>query len=222
MADKGAALETAWVLHARPYRNSSLVLDMFSAGRGRLGVVARGGRRNHLLQPFRPLLVSFTGRGELLNIQQVESAGSALPLAGRALYCGMYLNELLVRLLHRNDPHPGLMAPYEATLHALATDVPAQDVLLRHFELALLDELGYSFSLTEDATGAPLRAGQAYRLDPEQGLVPAASGWPGSALLAMAAGDWQDETRRVARDVLRAALAPHLGARPLVSRELFR
>lgn len=216
------ALEAVWVLHARPYRNSSVILELLGQRRGRMGVVARGGRRNPLLQPFRPLLANLGGRGELLTLAHIEAQGPVLPLAGRALYCGLYLNELLVRLLHRHDPHPGLLTPYEATLTTLAAGVREQDVLLRHFELTLLTELGYGFSLTETADGEPLAAGQRYRFDPEQGLLPATTGWPGEALLAIAAGDWHDEARRTARDLLRAALAPHLGNRPLVSRELFR
>lgn len=220
--EQPGALEAVWVLHARPYRNSSLILEMLGQHRGRIGVVARGGRRNPLLQPFRPLLATLGGRGDLLTLTHVEARGAVLPLAGRALYCGLYLNELLMRLLHRHDPHPALLAPYEATLTTLASGVPEQDVLLRHFELTLLNELGYGFSLTETADGEPLHTGQRYRFDPEQGLLPAATGWPGDVLLAIADGNWHDAARRTARDLLRAALAPHLGSRPLVSRELFR
>ena len=215
-------LEPVWVLHARPYRNSSVILDLLGARRGRIGVVARGGRRNMLLQPFRPLLMDCRGRGDLLTLGHCEAAGPAVPLSGRALFCGMYLNEILMRLLHRFDPHPELMAPYEATLSLLTQADMPQDVLLRRFEMTLLDALGYGFSLTHDAAGEPLRPGEHYRLDPEQGLIAERAGYAGAALLAMAEGTWNDETRRVARDLLRTALAPHLGGKPLVSRELFR
>ena len=215
-------LEAVWVLHSRPYRNSSVILELLGERRGRIGAVARGGRRNTLLQPFRPLLASFSGRGELLTLTHCEAEGAALPLTGRALFCGFYLNEILVRVLHRFDPHPELLEPYRATLSLLThADMP-QDVLLRRFELMLLDALGYGFSLDHDAEGQPLNAGHAYRLDTTLGLIPDPKGFPGDALLAIAAGDWHDTARRVARDLLRQALAPLLGDRPLVSRELFR
>ncbi|MBZ2189839.1 DNA repair protein RecO [Alcanivorax sp. JB21] len=215
-------LEQVWVLHTRPYRNTSLILELFGERRGRIGAVARSGRKNHLLQAFRPLRADFHGRGELLTLGHCEAEGPALPLTGRGLFCGLYLNELLTRLLHRFDPHPELLSPYVVTLSALAQDGVPQDVLLRRFELTLLDVLGYGLALEQDANGAPVRADGTYQLDPHQGLLPAREGWPGNDLLAIAADAWHDSARRTARQLLRAALAPHLGSKPLMSRELFR
>lgn len=212
-----------WVLHRRPYRNSSLLVDLFSAETGRLAVVARGGQRDPLLQPFRPLLVYWAGRGELRSLRSAEAAGVAVPLQGEALYCGLYLNELLVRLLHRDDPQPDLVQAYEAALELLAVAGSPMDVVLRHFEMRLLNAMGYALTLQHDIQDQPLQAGLRYRLLPEQGLVVDVSGpYAGAILNDIVAGHWHDDARRIARDMMREALAPHLGDRPLVSRSLFR
>lgn len=212
-----------WVLHRRPYRNSSLLVDLFSAATGRLAVVARGGQREPLLQPFRPLLAQWAGRGELRSLRSVEAAGVTVSLQGEALYCGLYLNELLVRLLHRDDPQPDLVNAYEMALGLLAIADSPMDVVLRHFEMRLLDAMGYALTLQHDIRDQPLQAGLRYRLLPEQGLVADASGpYAGAILNDIARGHWHDDSRRIARDLMREALAPHLGDRPLVSRSLFR
>lgn len=210
------------VLHARPFRNSSLIVELLSRRHGRVGAVARGGRRNTLLQPFIPLEGVLRGRGELLTLTGVEAAGTAAALRGRALYCGLYLNELLVRLLHRHDPHPELLDEYERTLEALEQAQQPEDLLLRRFEFTLLEILGYGFDLEHDIHGSRVREQQSYRLDPEQGLVPDAEGFSGAHLLALARGEAQAPARRAGRELMRQALAPHLGDRPLASRELFR
>lgn len=212
-----------WVLHRRPYRNSSLLVDLLGAPTGRLAVVARGGQRDPLLQPFRPLLANWSGRGELRSLRSVEAAGVAVALHGEALYCGLYLNELLVRLLHRDDPHPDLVLAYETALELLAVADNPVDVVLRHFEMRLLDAMGYALILQHDIQDQPLQGGLHYRLLPEQGLAVDASGpYPGVILNDIAAGHWHADARRFARDLMREALAPHLGDRPLVSRSLFR
>lgn len=212
-----------WLLHSRPYRNSSLLVELFSDIQGRVGAVARGGRRDPLLQPFRPLQLNLKGRAELKTLQQVEPLGPALLLAGEALYCGLYVNELLMRVLHRDDPHPELMPLYEETLGGLSASDVYRDVLLRNFEFRLLDILGYGFSLSEDAGGQAVQPGLRYRLVADEGLYATSTAeFSGELLLQMAAGDWQPEVRRQARDLMRQALAPHLGGRPLASRELFR
>lgn len=212
-----------WVLHNRPFRNTSLILELFTAEHGRVGVVLRGGRRNSLITPFRPLNGQLKGKGELLTLAGCEpDGGSAVMLSGKALYCGLYLNELLVRLLHRHDPHPTLLPVYEQTLHMLsAPDVPL-DIVLRRFERSLLDELGYGFSLADDIHGDSIKADFYYTLDPEKGLLPTGHGWSGKDLQAIVKEQWNDNARRVAREIMRLALAAHLGDKPLTSRELFR
>lgn len=215
-------LDRGWILHNRSFRNTSLIIEILSASRGRCGVVARGGRRNSLLQPFRPLRFSLGGGGELASLRHLEGEAEPVALRGRALYCGFYLNELLLRLLHRDDPHPRLLAVYEDTLVALADDDAVHDIVLRRFEMMVLDELGYGFPLDRDHGGAPLHGQSWYRFHPEQGLVLADNGFEGAALLDMAAGHWTTRARQVARELMREALAPHLGGRPLKSRDLFR
>lgn len=215
--------EPFWVLHGRPFRNSSLVLELFCRSRGRVGAVARGGRSKPLLQPFIPLEGTLHGRGELLTLGAFEARGSAPGLQGRALYCGLYMNELLVRLLHRHDPHAELLAWYEDTLNALAGGEAPLDLLLRRFEFRMLEMLGYGFDLRCDASGRPLHPQSRYRLEPEQGLVEDDQGeFSGKRLIDLVDGSEEPDVRREARELMRRALAPHLGERPLTSRELFR
>ena len=172
-----------------------------------------------------PLMVATTGRGDLKTLTQAEAAGSYVLLQGDALFSGMYLNELLIRLVYPGDPQPVLFAAYQHALEQLAGESAVEPVL-RQFEWQLLDGLGYGFSLTMDALGQPVVADLSYVWNAEQGLVGLDSGnnggVPGSALLAMAANDWaSSETLRAAKRLMRQALAPHLGDRPLISRSLF-
>ncbi|MFK7975571.1 MAG: DNA repair protein RecO [Halioglobus sp.] len=235
MINERVSLQPAYVLHTRPYRDTSALLEVFTAEHGRLSLIAKGARRSgkkgggSSLQPFQPLLVSFSGRADLKTLTGNETAGEAAVLRGDRLYSGLYLNELLMRLLHRYDPHPQLFAAYGDALVALATDA-ALDPSLRRFELVLLDELGYR--LVFDVCGlshAPVQAEACYRFDPELGLVSCAqdqyksSGiYSGTQLQAMAAGDFSGEARHAAKRLLREALAVHLGDKPLNSRSLFR
>lgn len=214
-------LQPAWLLHRRPFRNTSLIVELFVPRLGRVGAVVRGGRKDPSLAPFRPLLVELKKGGELYSLRGCEPRTSSLRLDGKALYCGFYVNELLTRLLHRDDPHPDLWPLYEQTLTALSHG-EMLDVVLRQFEMGLLEEMGYGISLSDDIQGDPISSALFYQLDPEQGLVSAGSGYAGADLLAMLNGDWQPSVRKAARQICRALLAPHLGDRPLKSRELFR
>lgn len=217
-----AGQSPAWLLHRHAFRNTSLIVDLFLPERGRTGAVARGGRRTPVLAPFTPLWVDLkAGSGELSTLRQVEPRGPAVPLRGAALYCGFYLNELLVRLLHRDDAHPDLWPAYEASLTALIEDTPL-DVTLRRFELVLLEQIGYGLALDQDADGRPLDPHGLYQWLPDQGLSAAPDGYSGELLRALAEDHWSDDVRRIAKPLLRAALAPYLGDKPLRSRELFR
>lgn len=230
------ALQPAFVLHTRPYRDSSRLLEVFTAEHGRISLLARGARRparggsgSALLQPFTPLLLSFSGRGELKALGAIETAGGAIALRGERIYSGLYLNELLVRLLHRHDPHPQLFAAYGRALSELATG-DAVEPALRRFEFTLLHELGYGFELATDGrSGESVREEDWYHYHPDCGLY-AREGvmeaqrpaYAGSDLLAMAEGEFDGRVRLTARRLLRHALAAHLGETPLRSRELFR
>jgi DNA repair protein RecO (recombination protein O) len=209
-------------------------VDIFAQEHGRLRAVARGvrGGKPQELQPFVALEVAWSGSGTLKTLTQVEVSTPTSPLLrGRALYLGLYVNELLVRLLPEYDPHPALYARYRQLLRDLAGPGDAEP-LLRRFELALLADLGYGLALDRDG-----HAG--LRIDPDvdyvyvagTGLVPrdtvggddARHRLPGRHLLAIAAEDYTGaDVRQCAKELLRTALADHLGGRPLRSRELFR
>jgi len=227
-------LQPAYVLHRRDYGETSLLLEVFTAARGRLALVAKGARRVRragssqaaLLQPYQPLLLAWSGRGEVKTLTRAEAAGRAPPLAGDALYCGFYVNELLLRLLGRQDADQVLFAAYQSVLAELAAG--ELDAPLRRFELALLGQLGYRPPLNRNAvTGEPVCAELRYIVDPERGpLVVSRSASTGSVgggtLLALDAGAaFGAVEAREARDLMRRLLAPHLGERPLQSRALF-
>jgi DNA repair protein RecO (recombination protein O) len=213
------------------------LLEVLTAEYGRLSLVARGARRkarggssgSALLQPFIPLLLSFSGRAELKSLTAKEAAGKLHELRGERLFSAMYVNELLVRLLHRHDPHPQLFAAYTEALQALARD-DVVDTTLRHFEFKLLDELGYSFDLALDAdSGERVQAHLWYHYIPDLGLVakadatdPSRPAYAGADLIVMAGGQFGGSVRVTAKRLLRQALAGHLGDTPLRSRELFR
>jgi len=156
-------LEPSYVLHARSYRETSLLLEVFSHQHGRLGMVARGARRpksvfRGLLDPFQPLRLSWSGRGELQTLRDAELAGTAVSLKGDRVLAGFYLNELLIKFMQRDDPHPQLFALYTQTIADLAGD--AVEPVLRRFELGLLRESGYALNLEADAsTDEPLSDG---------------------------------------------------------------
>lgn len=234
-------MESAYVLHTRPWRETSLIAELFTPGHGRVGVVARGARRGRrgagsALQPFVRVRCDWRGRGELRTLTLAE-AERTLWLVGRALYAGLYLNELLMRLLQREDAHPDLFALYARTLELLAAGGDAAlEATLRRFEFGLLDDLGYGFPLDRDADGTELVAGADYLLEPDAGLVRVAGRvadgaggaaaqsrrFAGAALLQLAAGALDaPDVLRVAKRLTRQALAPHLGPRPLRSRALF-
>ncbi|QKT02397.1 DNA repair protein RecO [Ectothiorhodospiraceae bacterium 2226] len=229
-----AQLQAAFLLHRRPYRDTSALLEVFSRDYGRIGLVARGvrgarSRLGPLLQPFAPLLVSWSGRGELGTLTGAEPAGAPLRLPPRVLPSGFYLNELLVRLLRRHDPHEGLFAAYTRALAALAHN--DGEPALRLFERDLLDALGYGLLLDREAHGGvPLSPSERYCYHLELGPLPAVAGAPaagpivqGATLLALARGELEDSAvLQEAKQLLRAALAPYLGGRPLQSRRLLR
>lgn len=227
-------LQPAYVLHVRRFRETSLVIELLTARQGRCAALAKGalGSRRALgnqLQPFTPLLVAWRGRGELPLLTACETAAPALQLSERALYCGLYVNELILRLCERDDPHSGLFPTYVGCIDALANVTPgnaALEPVLRQFELALLDELGLGMQLRVDRDGEPIDPLQRYDYLPEQGpvlLSDVAAGFSGGTLLALADDCLQNpEQRREARALMRRVLDVHLGGRPLKSRELFQ
>jgi len=217
-------LEPAWILSVRPYRETSALVEAFAQQSGRTGLVARGVRsaRNRLrgvLQPFQPVLLSFSERGELGTLTAAEAAGPPVALRGETVFSGWYLNELVLRLLPRRDPHPQLFGHYAEALAALPG--PGAAAALRLFEKRLLAELGYGLQLPE-----PVERDRWYDWDPERGLrlaEPGPASYRGESLQALATETLEtEESLRDARRLMRAALRPHLGDRALRTPELLR
>jgi len=217
----------AFVLHSRAYKETSALVDLFTLAEGRLRGVLRGarGKLGSVARPFSVLDIELRGRSELKTISRIEPAGEYNILQGQRLFCAMYLNELLVRLVPLHDPQPILFEHYRLTLQGLAHQL-AIEPLLRTFEWRLLEQLGYGFSFTLDIDGQALQEQMLYRLVPESGFELVFQFRPGVFLgkdiLALAAADWQHpQMLHTAKRVMRQALAAHLGGRPLMSRELF-
>ena len=219
-------VDRGYVLHSRPYRESSALVDVFTQRHGHVAAIARGvrgaGKRVRTVQPFVTLALTWDGAGELRNLRTWESE-RALWLVGDALTSGMYLNELLMRLLPREDPHSVLFDAYHDALPQLLPG--ALEPVLRRFERLLLDELGYGVSFTHTyEDGAPIMTSTRYRLVDHQGFVPTEAGaFSGEELLAIDAHDFSTlPTRRAAKRIFRELLAWHLGPRPLLSRAMFK
>ncbi|MBX3686389.1 MAG: DNA repair protein RecO [Rhodocyclaceae bacterium] len=226
-------LQSGFVLHTHPWRETSLIVELFSRDHGRVPMVAKGARRpasalRGVLMAFQPLLVDWSGGGEVKTLARAEWQGGQPLLGGRALLCGYYLNELLIRLLPREDPHPALFEHYREALRRLSAGDDAQRVL-RRFELALLQELGYGIDLaTEAESGQPVMADGRYvfiiergvsRLEGDAGDLQVLSG---RTLLALAAGDFSAaETLSQGKSLLRRLINHYLGGQPLQSRRVF-
>ncbi|MBA1145493.1 DNA repair protein RecO [Ectothiorhodospiraceae bacterium WFHF3C12] len=226
-------LEPAFVLHVRPYRDTSAIIEAFTENHGRVGLVGRGvrGQRSRLrgvLQPFGPLLLSWSGRGELATLTGAEPQGGALRIGGARVAAGFYLNELLMRLVRRDDPHPALYAAYREAISALAASGDAEPPL-RVFEKRLLEEIGYGLTLDHDAAGEPIEPEGWYSVHAEglpvrvETQEAATHVFRGSSLLALCSErSLGPDAAADAKRLLRMALQAHLGPRPLKSRELYR
>lgn len=221
-------MERGYLLHHRPFKESSVLVNLLVDGHGRIDAVARlgSGRRSlkSILQPFQPLIFEFSGKTELKNLSQIEAAAPAVPLTGQGLYAGMYLNELLVRTLSIHHGAENLFVTYHRALMAIATDFCQSQ--LRYFELSLLNELGAMPSLNVDALGQPLEELIYYRYVPEEGFLPtlathASGSVAGSALLALDSGQISAVHFRELKGLMRQLLHPLLGDKPLLSRQLF-
>lgn len=220
--------EPGFVLHSWPYKETSLIVEVFSRSRGRLGILARGARRPRsalrgLLLAFQPLRLSWSGSAELGTLTSAEWSGGAAALSGTGLMCGFYLNELLMRLLPREDPHERLYDAYAEALARLAALEP-QAPVLRSFERRLLVELGYAPLLEREAAGAAVEPGKRYAYQPDCGPVEANGGGGdmfvrGSTLLDIARDDYSaPETREEALRLMRALIAERLGGQALHTR----
>ena len=232
MSARREPAQEAFVLHSYPYRETSLLVEVFTRGSGRMSLVARAARRPRspmrgVLMAFQPLTLAWFGKGDVKTLAKAEWAGGQALLRGEALLCGFYLNELLVRLLAREDPHEQLFDGYREALRGLASGA-ASPPLLRGFEKALLKELGYAMVLDRDArSGQPIDPEQLYTYDPELGPVALNGSWAevelsGRTLLDMAKDDFSDPRTLAQAKTLMRALINHRMDQPLNSRRVFR
>jgi DNA repair protein RecO (recombination protein O) len=218
------ALEPAFVLHHREYRDTSRILDVFTARHGRLTLFARGARGPKskyasLLMPFRPLLLSWVGSGDAAQLSAAEPDGETLPLPPRHVLSGFYLNELIINLTTRHDPQPGLFEDYRQALRSLCVNATPEPAL-RVFEKRLLTCIGYGLEFEVDAQGF-------YQYRPAQGLSEvresASDSYPGRCLLELQQETLSDrESLDVARRVLRQALDHCLEGREMRTRTVAR
>lgn len=222
MARARVQLEPGYILHARPYSDTSLLIEAFTRVQGRIGLIAKGARApkskiRGLLQPLQPLLLSWVESGELATLTGAEAQAAAIALSGERVFYAWYLNELLLKLLQRHDPHPALFERYAAALPQLAGE--RGEAALRFFEKHLLAETGYGLLLPAD-----LRGDRHYRYDEERGpAVTAGEGLLGASLIALR--DEQELDARALADtrkLLRALVARQLGGKELETARLLR
>lgn len=229
--------QPGFVLHTYPWRETSLIVEVFSRDHGRVAMVAKGARRplsalRGVLMAFQPLRVDWSGGGEVKTLVRAEWQGGQPLLTGRALLCGYYLNELVVKLSAREDAHPQLFDAYATSLRDLAAG-QALPRVLRRFELALLSELGYAVPLDRDArSDEPVSESARYLYIIEEGPVELVTGDEGGegeslvisgrALLDMAAGEFSaPETLAQSKGLLRLLINHYLGGQVLQSRRVF-
>jgi DNA repair protein RecO (recombination protein O) len=222
------ALQPAYILHRRPYHDTSLLLEIFSRDHGRMGVVARGARRSRqrgILQSFVPLWLSWSGRGDLVTLTKAEEVDAPYLLPPDRLLSGLYVNELVLLLSQRCDPNPKLFESYEGVLRDLA-GAAGEEPALRVFEKRLLAVLGYGLRLdTEALTNAPIDPDCFYRYAIDQGPIvadqtPAGIPVSGKSLIALGLETLDDPlVLRDAKRLTRAAISLQLQGRPLKTRQ---
>jgi DNA repair protein RecO (recombination protein O) len=227
------ALQSAYVLHVRSYRETSGLIDFITPDFGRLTLLAKGFKsgkkqRKSFLQPFRKLSIAWVGRGELKTLTTAEEMEAPFVLEDKALMSGLYVNELLTRLLHPHDPHAEIFELYEQTLSALSTSV-ALELVLRNYEKNILEALGYGLLLDVDVQGEALDPQSLYCYLPESGPVksdkPVSGGilLSGKTLLLMNSGKLcGEQALKESKLLMRYILSHYIGEKPLKTRELFR
>jgi DNA repair protein RecO (recombination protein O) len=227
--------QPAFVLHAHPYRETSLIVEALTADYGRVALVARGAKRPRselrgILQAFQPLTLSWAGAGEIKTLIRAEWRGGLPLVSGSALLCGFYLNELLLKMLPREDAHPQLFLEYQSTLGKLAGGAE-QAPALRHFEVELLAQLGYALPLTHEVdSGLPVDPRTRYYYAFDRGPRVAASEpglrYPlvrGTTLIALAQRDFSaPDAATEAKRLMREVLDHYLERRDIFSRRVVR
>ncbi len=225
--------QPVFVLHTYPFKETSLVVELFTREFGRISAVAKGARRPRsamrgMLQSFQPLLGAWSGKLELKTLHSLEWYAGLLMLQGEALMCGFYLNELLLRLLPREDPHEALFDEYAQTLISLSVTGNDSANILRRFELRLLQSLGYAVPLTHNIKNEMVLSEMQYYYVPEIGPVSVRHDYQengvqlsGKTLLDMAQDDYSDiQTQQQSKYLMRLLVAHYLGDKPLHTRQL--
>ncbi len=227
--------QPVYVLHTYPFKETSLVVELFSKEFGRIAAVAKGARRPHsamrgMLQSFQLLDGAWSGKNELKTLHSLDWSAGLTLLKGEALMCGFYMNELLLRLLPREDAHENLFEYYQATLKTLA-ESPDLAITLRRFELKLLQEMGYAVPLLQDENDGEIDAEKTYRYEAEYGACELSGirigmqkngvQLSGKTMLDMARDDYADNaTQSQSKQLMRYLLAHYLGDKPLHTRQL--
>jgi DNA repair protein RecO (recombination protein O) len=226
--------QPAFVLHAYPFRETSLIVEAFARDFGRIALLARGARRPRsvlrgVLMAFQPLELAWAGKGEIKTIMKAEWQGGQPLLAGKALFCGYYLNELLLNLLPREDAHARLFSVYAETLRRFA-DAPKEpkESDIRCFERAFLRELGYGLTLKHDDKGLPIDPARYYAYEIERGPVrlrennDSALTFSGKTLIDLDAEDLSDpHSLQEAKQLMRTLIAHYTGGKGLETRKIF-
>ncbi len=225
--------QPVYVLHSYPFKETSLVVELFTRDFGRVAAVAKGARRPRsamrgMLQSFQPLLGAWSGKLELKTLHSLEWYAGLLMLQGEALMCGFYMNELLLRLLAREDAHEMLFDDYGLTLKALAVAPSDSANILRRFELRLLQQLGYAVPLTHNIKDEAVLADAQYFYVPEMGPVSLQHDYQengvqlsGKTLLDMDKDDYADvQTQQQSKQLMRLLISHYLGDKPLHTRQL--
>lgn len=222
--------QPVYVLHTQPFKETSLLVELFSQQHGRVAAVAKGARRPHsalrgMLQSFQMLSGTWSGKNELKILHSLDWSAGLTLIKGEALMCGFYINELLLRLLPREDAHENLFLHYEEVLQMLASERDLATTL-RSFELKLLQELGYAVPLLADENDFEIDADKVYRYEAEYGACELKSTkngvqLQGKTLLDMAKNDYSDvQTQLQSKQLMRYLLAHYLGDKPLHTRQL--
>ncbi len=225
--------DMAYILHTRPYKNTSLLVDAFCKHNGRLSFVVKGAKRPNspmqgLIEPFNSLFLVWGGRGELKNLYKAEPVPPSINLKGEHLYAGFYVNELIMYLLHKDEAHSELFLCYQNCLTTLSTTDDTASTL-RYFELELLTELGYGVNFNHDArTGEDIDTNRMYQYDFDLGISeyrgddPSVLKMSGSTLIALEQKALSSEQQKTeAKKLLRRILEFYLEGRPIKAREFF-
>ncbi|MBL8414831.1 MAG: DNA repair protein RecO [Propionivibrio sp.] len=223
--------QPAFVLHTYPFRETSLIVEVFTRDYGRVALLARGARRPRsalrgLLLAFQPLELAWAGKGEVQTLMKTEWQGGQPLLAGKALFFAYYLNELLMHLLPREDAHARLFSVYAETLHRFADRLKESD--LRCFERDMLQELGYGLTLEKDARGVSIDIAGHYAYEIEHGPVKllragsSALSVSGKTLIDLAHEDFSDPRSLLeAKQLMRTLIAHYTGGKGLETRRIF-